>query len=225
MYRYNRDSYQIKRFLEEREIQHLYHFTRLENLDNICNMGLLSVDRLEENNIECYRNDAYRLDGATNTISLSIEFPNYKMLYSYRMNSDSKWIIISLSPALLYELECLFCRHNAASNEITNEERSNLYGIKGLRSMFSDTMIYRGIQKMRREGLPSYYTTDPLAEVLVRDSISPKYIEEIRFESYEDFDENKSICQDNGIKCLYEGVNYKGSKLFSPRIDYDDWRY
>lgn len=78
---------------------------------------------------------------------------------------------------------------------------------------------------MRSDGLPSYYTTDPQAEVLVLDSIPQKYIEEIRFESFEDFDENKNICQDNGIRCLYEGINYKGNKLFGPRIDYDDWRY
>ena len=74
-------NYEIKRFIEERNIESLFHFTPVDNLENILKYGLLSINNLNRLGIDYYYNDENRYDDRLDAISTSIEFPNYKMFY------------------------------------------------------------------------------------------------------------------------------------------------
>jgi hypothetical protein len=200
----------IRRICEERGVDELVHFTNILNLENIIRYGLLSRKEIETKGIRYYFNDKKRLENMSHAICLSISFPNYKMLYKY-MRSE-KFLIISLDKSILWELICIFCPTNAAQKNIsellgTPDGRQILSEPQALKDMFSDKLCkikssysnvsYVGVpERLLRDrqrvsgyiqraelGIPPHYTTDPQAEVLCLESISPKYIRKIYVES------------------------------------------
>ena len=77
------DEYKnLNDFLCKNQIDTLYHFTRVENLANIINYGLVPRNIIESNNIDSHFNDEWRYDNCTDANCLSIEFPNYKMFHT-----------------------------------------------------------------------------------------------------------------------------------------------
>ena len=111
IYRVNdHEKKEIEKYIQERNINEIIHFTQLENLESIMENGLLSVDMLKRKDIKFNRNDLNRFDNLQNTISVSIGFPNYKMFYKLRdEDASKKWVIISLNPKILFEKTCVFC--------------------------------------------------------------------------------------------------------------------
>jgi hypothetical protein len=79
----NREA-QIQQICDERDIETLVHFTRVENLSSILQNGLLSRKALETSGQQFLFNDPDRIDGHKEAICLSISFPNYKMFYPIR---------------------------------------------------------------------------------------------------------------------------------------------
>ena len=83
----NREA-QIQQICDERNIETLVHFTRVENLSSILQNGLLSrkaLEILEETRGQQFLfNDRKRKDGHKDAICLSISFPNYQMFYPIR---------------------------------------------------------------------------------------------------------------------------------------------
>ena len=77
-------SLTIQQICEERGITTLIHFTRIENLQNILQEGLLGRSFLEERRQEFLFNDNDRADGHKEAVCLSISFPNYQMFYRIR---------------------------------------------------------------------------------------------------------------------------------------------
>ena len=111
----------MKNIVTQREIKFIWHFTRYENLDSILTNGLLSRKELLQSNTPFIYNDEHRLDRCENSVSCSIEFPNYKMFYPCRQNNSSqKWILIGVQSTILWDLDCAFCMENAASNSVTS---------------------------------------------------------------------------------------------------------
>ncbi|HFL2530998.1 TPA: DarT ssDNA thymidine ADP-ribosyltransferase family protein [Clostridioides difficile] len=202
----------IKDFIESCNINSLIHFTKLENLPSILKNGLVSRQQLDSEGIDYLFNDEYRMDGKYNSICLSISFPNYRMFYKYSKSNRDKWCIIFLNPSILYEKNCLFCIENAASTNETNRSDSEKKGINGLKKLFED-IPYRS-----KVNLPSHFTTNSQAEVLVLENIEPKYIQyicvnhrNVKF-NHEDYSDFK----------FYYGKTYDG--FFSPRYDYENGR-
>lgn len=74
------DKLDIMKCIEKRKIKKLIHFTSVSNLESILKKGLLSREMLEEKNIKFECTDMQRYDGKKDCISLSIEYPNFKML-------------------------------------------------------------------------------------------------------------------------------------------------
>lgn len=209
----------IRDFCEERGIREIIHFTHSDNLPTILQMGLLSIRELRARNIQYRFNDQQRIEGREDAICLSISFPNYKMFYRYRQNSNL-FVVVSLDPKILWELDCFFCPTNAASTEVLKLMRyspSALRGAAALQRMFEETRPYR--EKVIRRvdlGIPSHYTTDPQAEVLCFQPISTDYIQAIYHSGYPEVvakvpDPFKPIIQSAG-------------SYFSPRQDYAHWQ-
>lgn len=162
----------IQEFAKERGIKALMHFTRLSNLTSILQRGLVMRDTLvlEDNNGAL--NDQYRHDH-TNAICLTIGFPNYKMFWGLRRdNPGTDWVIVALSPSVLFELPCAFCVTNAAAARVSLIPIEQRMTIDAFRAMYADFD-----DKPRAQlGLTNDLPTNPQAEILVQADIPPQHI-------------------------------------------------
>ncbi|EGQ8512106.1 DUF4433 domain-containing protein [Vibrio vulnificus] len=166
----------IKQIIEDQKIPALTHFTSLSNLESILENGLYSRDKVDES-VEV--NDEKRLDGRKDTISTSIGFPNSKMFYKYRNQKGGRWCVVAISKSVLTDLDCMFCKHNAADARISGLTDEELAKPESLAGMYDEIagLPSRGDQKLR-----TYDATDVQAEVLIRDHIPAKYIVGIAFQ-------------------------------------------
>lgn len=197
---------EVIRKIEEREIERYVHFTNVENLDSILREGLLSIVQLRDKNIEYKNNDIDRWDDRLDANSLSITFPNYQMFYRYRHNnSDAKWVVISYDAKKVAKLDCGYFNQNAASKLYMHKKWDEFTSLNAFE------MLFEG----ERENLGSFETTNPQAEVMVRDVIPIEYIKSIAFDDQTLLEEYKKKYPH--IKMCYD------KQYFQPRRDYDRW--
>lgn len=190
----------IEEIVEARKIKSLIHFTHINNLSNIIKNGILSRESMENEKIDFVHTDDVRLDGYWDAISLSISYPNGKMLYKKRMDNGNNFIIIKLFPAILYKSHCAFCGSNAATNSVREIPLVERVTYDAFEDMFS--LNPRGSGCTRNNNIPNNMPTDEQAEVLVFNDISPYYIEEIVFFSRADMKQYGVLC--GNIKCNYD---------------------
>ena len=201
----------IEQEVKRRGIRHLVHFTKSGNFNSILEQGLITRDRISRENIEHICNDQLRLD-RTNGICLSVSFPNYKMLYSYRMKFPSiSWIILGVSPEILWKKDCLFHHTNAASRSAQDVPKHQKLGDFGFKSLFSDESANRASLE-----IPEDYSTDPQAEIIVCETIEAEYITAYAVSSAE---------HSQSMTRSFPGKNFQVvDKFFSPRKDYAYWQ-
>lgn len=206
----------IKEIVDQRKIKYLLHFTRIENLDSILANGLLPRGVCAARGIESVTNDAYRLD-FTDAICLSVSFPNYKLFFAQReelkkTQPDARWAVIVIAPSVMWEMDCVFCRENAANSNVTTIPLAARRGKAAFEAMFSNyDDKTRDLLK-----IPDTCTTHPQAEVLVSEPIEAKYILGAAFATLalkNEYDAKKTRHQ--FIHAL---------KLFSARLDFAHWR-
>lgn len=170
----SREKEEIQEVVDQRGIRELVHFTPVANLLSILKHGLLSRQELNRRRLRYVVVDQERFDRLKDYISLSVSFPNYKMFHMKRqelqdqVDPDRGWAVLLISPRVLYELDCLFFRTNAASRCF--QDKSNLWQLAtawAFRCMFYEHEC--------RERIPLWYTTDPQAEVMVRQWVPPQY--------------------------------------------------
>lgn len=182
----------IKEIVRSRRINNLVHFTRTDNLNSILKYGLVPVKSQRNNYIPSLHNDDRRMDGHDDCTSCSIEFPNYKLFYRFRNKfPECKWVIIQLNIDVLFSESNIsyFCRTNAASQKILNDDFKSLYTAKSLEQMYEEYIFDDGRVALReRLKIAENLTTDPQAEILISDTINRNYIDNIFFESKNDID-------------------------------------
>ena len=169
---------EIQRIVQERDIQYLVHFTRICNLDGILEHGIYPHSRLDELPHNVTINDAERWDYHTDSISLSIAFPNYLMFYKYRMESDDAWVVIIIHPSVIWESPCAFCKHNAADRRISSLSVTQIGDHYALAGMFAEIEGHRSREEQK---LKPCDPTDPQAEILIFDVVSPAKIHGVVF--------------------------------------------
>ncbi|MFM5202670.1 MULTISPECIES: DarT ssDNA thymidine ADP-ribosyltransferase family protein [Aeromonas] len=180
---HNEIKQDIKNIVMEREIPFLLHFTQVTNLSSILKHGLYSIDKTKECGITPNINDYLRLDNRLNGISVSIAYPNAKMLYKYRIeNPNVDWAIIAIDPSILWMKDCAFCKKNAATKYIRDLPTSQLKTSQALKSMFDDINDFNSSSRKKQYLYPCD-PTDVQAEVLIFDIIEPEYINAIIFEN------------------------------------------
>ena len=164
--------------IENHGITRLIHFTNANNLSSILEKGIFPRSQLNNENIKYEANDDLRLENALDSISLSIQNPNLKLLDSFkRKYPNNKYYVLLLDPALLYELfnkdnksliKREYCTNNAAYSNCKRSETNIDY-------MFDDK-IHDKYQYFYRSEREINETTDPQAEILFYGKIPPKYI-------------------------------------------------
>lgn len=202
----------ISELIARRHIRHLLHFTCLENLASILEYGLLPRDELDLLGMDYCFNDQYRFDGRTDTISLSVSFPNYRMFYRLQQeNARRGWVILLIDPAILSLLNCLYLPGNAAARQNQHHLQWNSNSVEAFERMFADPEL------RARNGLPAFYPTDPQAEILVEGIIATRFIRGIQVSNQADYDEiERSMA--STIPLRYDRNH------FSPRKDWAYWQ-
>lgn len=161
------------REINDRKITRLCHFTRSNKAVHILSSesGLVAVDFLDKDIYDA--NDESRMDGRTDCINCSIQYPNY---WYYRRVKDkvplfTEWVVLFINPELLLHESTEFCFTNAAYGRGAfikkgNEAFEKLfdYKVTGKRTFF------------RTDNMLSCCPTDDQAEVLVYRNISRKDI-------------------------------------------------
>lgn len=159
-------------------VRQLFHITRAENLVSIHRFGLQSRRRLVQLGIDALINDFDRHDGFLDRVFLSVGFPNDRLLSAWKQRyPGSDWVVLLVSPDVMWLADCLFCPTNSASMAIRYTRRSRLRGANALARLFNDTHSERA-EPARGSNRPR----DVQAEVLVPGSVDPARIECAYFE-------------------------------------------
>ena len=205
----------MRSFLNERQIDRLYHFTQVDNLKNIFRYGLLPRDELERRRIDSLINDEWRFDGCCNAVCTSIEFPNYKMFYKLRCdNPDVDWAVLELNAEIICDSQCAFNWTNAGDSKSYLIPLNRRMTKAALEDLFNDKDGYPTRDELN---IPDWYPTNPQAEVLVFDQIPISYINKVSFERREIFLKYKEIVPPNIPANVDVG-------LFRWRKDYEFWK-
>jgi hypothetical protein len=203
----------MKNAVESRCIKVVWHFTRIENLSSILSTGIVPRQYLEDSSTDFVYNDDYRIDGQKCASCLSISHPNYKMFYSLRrQNPEQEWVVIGCSPSILWLKECAFCHENAASGNVTPIPIGERKGIKAFQSLFNEVPGKPSRKELRLE---DRYPTNPQAEVLVFDTIEPKFILGVVCQKQQRLMQLKETYTNFQFLCR--------SDPFSYRLDYQYW--
>jgi len=197
----------IRALVHERKIPYLVHFTPIANVQSILKYGLRSRNALVGH--KYVLTDQYRLDGWLDWISLSVSFPNYRMFYKKRKSLDNVdgWAILLIKKEVLWELDCKFIRTNAASSGIRMFQDDKWSSVEAFEDMFNYVE--------HRHNIPEYYTTDPQAEVMVRNEVSRDYIDVVVVEGAVDAKRLVGL-EDIPVKIV--------PQLFEGRSDFVHWR-
>ena len=210
--------------VRDRGVIFLVHFTPVTNIKSILENGLLPRAELEERGIVADTPDLVRLDSCLDYTSLSVSFPNYRILYQKTCHSGFNFAVLLLDPKLILAkpLEDIsYLTENAAAKGNGNIEEK--IGLRAAKALFDDTVIISGNEVTRTQlGIPDKFTTNPQAEVFVWGRIDPTFIKSILVRNEQD---KKTIQQEytapfsDIIKLI--SIN---SWPFKPRDDYEFWK-
>ena len=206
----------IRNMVQERAIKLLVHFTPDCNLKTIVENGLLSRRVLSQRRIPFRFTDDKMLSRHPwhcDYVSVSIAFPNYKMFYKVRHSyefRDTCFVVLGISPEVLWKCECLFFAANAASLRYVVVSRNRLRTPEEFAAMFSCNG--------RSPLIPQDYPTDPQAEVLVLNQIERHFITQIFVANDQHAGQVRGMFQGYAIPVRV------ASELFGPRKDYEQWK-
>ena len=133
------------------------------------------------------------------------------MFYKKRMeDSSSKWAVVILDANLLKSRDARFYRSNAGRYKRENSGAGDFTSLSAFNSLFEEP---------RYPSLPINYPSDPQAEVMVHDGVSPKYIREIHFL----FSPQTEVIKDIRERMQDIAIS-KSERYFDYRLDWAMWQ-
>lgn len=199
---------------KERGVKYLIHFTPVDNVESIMREGILPREMQETPGI--YTDDI-RLDNQLDASDFSISFPNYLMFYrKWKIEKKYKFAVLLIDIDILRYIDpekMIFYSHNAAAAEMQQKSNEDKHGLEALKELFKDNEDEVRVKYF----LPRNYTTNPQAEIQIRDRIPPEAIKTIHVNESEAF-----------ISLYEKGISGKttivvSDTYFSPRRDYKYW--
>ena len=169
-------------YLNSRGIEHLVHFTHIDNVPRIIKEGVRPRSLQEPMGIW---SDDQRLDGNTDYSCFSLSYPNYRMLYKKNKVGEKayhQYVILLIDPSVLAVLpieKVMYFQNNAAST--LSKKNQDRYGINALKLLFADEVTSNEgiIIKRSEQNISDEYTTDPQAEIQISAIIPAQYIKKI----------------------------------------------
>ncbi|PIE46030.1 MAG: hypothetical protein CSA45_00910 [Gammaproteobacteria bacterium] len=161
---------EIKKIVEDKDIQWLCHFTPRSNLENIKKFGLLPRNQLGKySDITATLTDITRYDGHLDTICLSISKPN-KWMFEKKQREGFDLCLLLINPKILYEKRCAFYPHNAATKCYKNIPIEQFIGAAALETLFDNPITYQKsgflpTELFRNQNIAKAETTSEQAEV------------------------------------------------------------
>lgn len=208
----------IQQACEWRGVKRLVHFTRIENVPQILELGLTSRGELSRQEKPFTPADQARSDGVPGWPCLSVTFPNYKMFFAKRQEhgGGARWAVLGVDAAALWSSTCLFFGSNAAGAAFYHRDAGSLASMGAFSEMFADRVDGKDRELLQ---LPNYYTTDPQAEVRAIDGVDVGLITNVAFESAADL----QVVEERVGSWPHRVRPSVVPKLFGPRIDYRHW--
>ncbi|GHD21315.1 DarT ssDNA thymidine ADP-ribosyltransferase family protein [Tianweitania populi] len=209
----SRTGQEVRASAERRRVPFLVHFTRIENLRSICQAGVLPVTTLGERRIPFSRNDLARYDRRPGAVSLSVAHANDRMFYKYRReNPDQDWVVLKLSPSILWTKKAAFCPLNAADSRVSRRPLGDLLTPSAFEAMFDEEV---GGSRRESAWMELFDPTDVQAEVLVFEGIEPSGIEELVFSKPELAARYQDCLEGRKATICAEGSGFFGTRAFA----------
>lgn len=214
----------IVSYLQERGVEHLVHFSPISNLEGIRCRGIVPRLELEESgDAEFKALDDMRLDSGKHMSCFSLSFPNYLMMYRYRKLLEEEGDGIAV---LFIKIECLarlsmdrvrFYPSNAASHECREMREVDLMGMEAVCRMFRERARTRRGHEFSRieQGLPSFLTTDPQAEVQIAATIPWSDVSFVAVNGFEKRSELRKLGLYGSVYGKWEVKDQKSLSVFS----------
>ena len=196
-----------------RGIELLVHFTDARNVPTILREGLIPLTELRRQGARVFVSDRERYDQHPDSISLSVEFPNYEMFFRKRNEDPQReWAVIGLDRCILWELDCAFLPNNAASREFRSADDYT--------APDRFLLLFDDLQAAQRDalGIPDRLPTHPQSEILVFGRIPRERIRFLHFRS------DSEIFRT--ARAEYGGSPHKvciDDGYFRPRVDWKYW--
>lgn len=217
-----------KVLLHKKKIKNLIHFTDIDNLKSILNIGIAPKQTLMEKNITYIFNDYKRLDNRLDCVCLSVEFPNKDLLDTFKTKYNKKYCIIVLDAESVllnnknkkYYVYCNAAREDAREWLKGETLCQDTYFWKMFTEDNTDVRLHCQYTRSSKY-LKEYLPTNEQAEILYQGVISPKYIKEVYFESTDALNEFKKTIDS---ECIPKGINLVcNTDFFIKSRDEIDW--
>lgn len=166
-------SSSVQEEVHSRGITRICHFTPARNLVHIASNqdGLKSIEALRSEQAACFTaTDTRRVDGYTNHICCSVEYPNAWYLSKAEANESlfNDWVVLFISPHHLWDPGTCYCPRNAAAGWGSQV----VTGLVGFQSLFVSSVLgARQRTNSRSARHLNCSPTDDQAEILVHSHI------------------------------------------------------
>ncbi len=163
----------IRHEAKRRGITRLCHFTPSRNLGHIAEdpRGILASQYLREDEKAVFNpTDSERLDGHSNHVCCSIQYPNawYFRIARIQERLFRDWVVVLIDAHYLWRTGTMFCPRNAAAlrGRLIGE------GPEAFQALFAPTVEgSASLPFTRAPNHPDFLPTDEQAEVLIPDQI------------------------------------------------------
>lgn len=196
-------KYTIEEIIAKRGVSSLVHFTRIENLESILELGFIPRIKLEKLRKSYIKNDEERREKMTNCTCFSVMFPNSYLFRKFReKNIENKWVVILVDANILLDanFKKFFCYNNAARGDLKEKlQEGKLTTAWDFEQMFKERDSYcraNGSGMINRNKIPGirdFLPTSEQAEILISGIIPTSYIQEIVFENEYDLNLYKQV--------------------------------
>ena len=216
-------------FTNVRGVKSFIHFTPEENLSSILQHGIVSRYTLSSLQIDAVVPDQDRIDNCLSYSSLSVSFPNYRVMYKKRRYQNLRFVLLCIDPQIILDLslsDISYLPTNAA-NQSLPQKIEEYIGFSAAEGIFSETAYNHktGASCQRSElNIPDNFSTDPQAEVFVRATIKPGYIQEIICEDNIHGQQILDVLCEHGLQNPWTEKTFYCEVLFDKRSDYKFWK-